>query len=217
VDRPGALAGLNRRILEAYSRRTVDRLRAALPLRIAMPHLEPVLARNVAKETQKDALVIRRAGATLAGGRQPDREALSGLLEATQDIDRAFLAQVGNLPIRIVVPYHEIAPIRTQRIERLFAAACRLLGAWDMQRGLRAALQESYPRAELEQLLWDLLRLYAMETRVLSRSVQLPALLVPLRERIAQSLYEIMSDIARRLAGEVTLAVFRKNPSRRAP
>jgi hypothetical protein len=85
-----------------------------------------------------------------------------------------------------------------------------------MERSLRAALQESYSRAELEQLLWDLLRLYAMETRVLSRSVQLPALLVPLRERIAQSLYEIMSDIARRLAGEVTLAVFRKNPSRRA-
>jgi len=216
VDRPGALAGLNRKILEAYSRRTINRLRAALPLRVALPHLEPILARNVAKETQKDALVIRRAGATLAGGRQPDRDALSGLLDATKEIDMAFLAQVGMLPIRIVVPYHEIAPIRMQRIERLFAAACRILGAWGMERGLRAAVQESYPRDELERLLGDLLRLYAAETRVLSRSVQLPALLVPLRERIAQSLYEIMSDVARRLAGEVTLAVFRKNPSRRA-
>jgi hypothetical protein len=85
-----------------------------------------------------------------------------------------------------------------------------------MERGLRAALQESFPRADLERLLGDLLRLYASETRVLSRSVQLPALLVPLRERIAQSLYEIMSDVARRLAGELSLAVFRKNPSRRA-
>jgi hypothetical protein len=216
VDRPGALAVLNRKILEAYSRRTIDNLRAVLPLRVALPHLEPVLARNVAKETQKDALVIRRAGATLAAGRQPDREALSGLLEATQDVDRAFLAQVGMLPIRIVVPYHEIAPIRMQRIERLFGAACRILGAWRMKRGLRAAIQESYPRAELERLLGDLLRLYAVETRVLSRSVQLPMLLVPLRERIAQSLYEIMSDVARRMAGEVALAVFRKNPFRRA-
>jgi hypothetical protein len=217
VDRPGALAVLNRRILEAYSQRTIDTLRAALPLRIALPHLEPVLARNVAKETQKDALVIRRAGATLAAGRQPDREAMSGLLEATQDIDRAFLAQVGMLPIRIVIPYHEVAPIRMQRIERLFAAACRIIGAWGIERGLRAAVQESYPRAELERLLGDLMRLYALETRVLSRSVQLPALLVPLRERIAQSLHEIMNDIARRLAGELSVAVFRKIPSRRAP
>jgi hypothetical protein len=187
-----------------------------LPLRVALPHLEPVLARNVAKETQKDALVIRRAGATLAAGRQPDRDALRGLLEATQDIDRAFLDQVGMLPIRIVVPYHEVAPIRMQRIERLFAAACRILDAWRMERSLRAAVQESYPRAELERLLGDLLRLYALETRVLSRSVQLPALLVPLRERIAQSLYETMSDVARRLAGELSVAVFRKIPFRRA-
>jgi hypothetical protein len=116
-----------------------------------------------------------------------------------------------------VVPYHEVAPIRMQRIERLFTAACRILGAWRLERGLRAAVQESYPRAELERLLGDLLRLYALETRVLSRSVQLPALLVPLRERIAQSLYESMSDVARRLAGELSVGVFRKNPSRRAP
>jgi hypothetical protein len=202
VDRPGALAVLNRRILEAYSRRTIDTLRAALPLRIALPHLEPV---------------IRRAGATLAAARPPDREAMSGLLEATQDIDRAFLAQVGSLPIRIVVPYREVAPVRMRRIERLFAAAHRILDAWRMGRGLRAAVQESYPRAELERLLGDLLRLYAQETRVLSGSVQLPLPLVQLRERIAQSLYEIMGDVARRLAGELSLAVFRKNPSRRAP
>lgn len=204
-------------MLEAYSRRTVDTLRAALPLRLALPHLEPVLARNVAKETQKDALVIRRAAATLAAGRPPDREALRGLLEATQDIDRMFLAQAGALPVRIVVPYHEVAPIRMRRIDRLFAAAYRILDAWRMARGLRAAVQESFPRAELERLLGELLLLYAAETRVLSRSVELPTLLVPLRERIAQSLFETMSDVARRLAGESSVAVFRKKPPRRAP
>jgi len=204
-------------MLEAYSRRTIDTLRAALPLRLALPHLGPLLARNVAKETQKDALVIRRAAATLAAGRPPDRAALDGLLEATQDIDRAFLAQVGAVPVRIVVPYHEVAPIRMQRIDRLFTAAYRILDAWRMARGLRAAVQESFPRAELERLLGELLLLYAAETRVLSRSVQLPTLLVPLRERIAQSLFETMSDVARRLAGESSVAVFGKKPSLRAP
>lgn len=217
MDRPGTLAGLNRRILEDYSRRTVDALRAVLPLRVALPHLEPVLARNVAKETQKDALVIRRAGETVAAARHPDREVLSGLLDATKEIDRTFLAQVGRLPIGIVVPYHEIAPIRMQRIERLFAAASRIVGAWHRGRGLRAVLQESYPRAEFERLLWDLLRLYAVETRVLSRSVQLPVLVVPLREHIAQRLYETMSNIARGLAGELTFMVFGKNPLRGPP
>jgi hypothetical protein len=35
-----------------------------LPLRLALPHLEPVLALNVGKEVEKDTLVIRRARAS---------------------------------------------------------------------------------------------------------------------------------------------------------
>lgn len=210
MNRAGALALLNRKILEAYSRRTTDTLRAALPLRLALPHLEPVLARNVAKEMQKDTLVIRRAGEAVATGSSPGPEALLKLLEATKEIDQAFLAQVGSLPIRIVIPYAEIAPVRMERIERLFGAAYRILDAWRLERGVRAAVQASYPRAELERLLLDLLRLYAVETRVLSRSVHLPALLIPLRERVAQSLHGIMNDTAKRLAGELAGVVYRR-------
>ena len=55
------LARLNRALLEAFSRRTTEALRGTLPLRLALPHLEPLLARNVAKEVRKDALVIARA------------------------------------------------------------------------------------------------------------------------------------------------------------
>lgn len=210
MDRSGALAVLNRKILKAYSRRTTDTLRAALPLRLALPHLEPVLARNVAKEMQKDTLVIRRASEALAAGTAPDREALRRLLDATKEIDRAFLAQAGSLPIRIVIPYEEIAPVRMERIERLFGAAYRILGAWRPECGVRAAVQASYPRAELERLLLDLLRLYAQETRVLSRAVRLPVLLIPIREHVAQSLHEIMNDTARRLAGELAAMAYRR-------
>ncbi|NDP48581.1 MAG: hypothetical protein GZ085_09390, partial [Sulfuriferula multivorans] len=110
MDRSDALVALDRKILLAYSRRTTNALRAALPLRIALPHIEPVLARNVAKEMQKDALVIRRAGEALAAGFPPTGEALRRLLDATKEIDRAFLTQVGSLPLRIVIPYEEIMP-----------------------------------------------------------------------------------------------------------
>ncbi len=48
-----ALAAWNRKILEAYSRRTVDALRAILPLRLALPRIESFLAENVAKEAEK--------------------------------------------------------------------------------------------------------------------------------------------------------------------
>lgn len=210
LDRSDALVALDRKILDAYSRRTTNTLRAALPLRIALPHIEPVLARNVAKEMQKDALVIRRAGEALATGLPPNGEALRRLLEATKEIDRAFLTQVGSLPLRIVIPYEEIMPIRMARIERLSGAAYRVLDAWQLQSGVRAAMQAAYPRVELERLLLDLLQLYALETRILSRSVRLPMLLAPVRERIAQSLQGIMNDTAKRLAAELTSVVYRR-------
>lgn len=214
MNRQCALATLNRKILEAYSQRTIRALRATVSLRVALPHLEPSLARNVAKETKKDALVIHHASIMLAAGVQSDRDAINGLLDATKEIDRAFLAQITGLPIRIVIPYREIVPIRLQRIERLLAAASRILDAWQKEHGLRAALQASYSPAELERLFLDLLRLYAIETRVLSRSVQLPLLLVPLREHIAQNLNDVMNEVARRLAAEMIRAVFKKSPRR---
>lgn len=210
MDRPGALAALNRKILEEYSRRTSDTLRQALPLRLALPHLEPALARNVAKEVRKDALVIHHAGKAIAAGVTPDRETWHRLLEQTKEVDRAFLAQIGRLPIEIVIPYDEIAPVRVERIERLHRAACHILERWPAKRGIRNAVQTAYPRAELDQLLLDLLRLYALETRILSRSVRLPALLTPIREHIAHSLYEVMNNTARRLASDLAGTVYRR-------
>lgn len=202
------LARLNRALLEAFSRRTTEALRGTLPLRLALPHLEPLLARNVAKEVRKDALVIARAGRALAGN-APDPEAVRELLEAARSIDGEFLAGLGSAPIRIVVPYDEITPLRTRRIEQLLDATRRILQSWQAQRGLRTALQACYTRAEFERLIYDDLGLYARETLALSRAVRLPAILQPARESIAQRLYDIMQRAAAGLAARAAASVFR--------
>lgn len=204
-----ALAAWNRKILETYSRRTTAALREVLPLRLALPRIESFLTENVAKEVEKDALVIRRVGEALAAGSTPGAELSQQLLVASKEIDRAFLARVTDFPIGIVIRYEEIEPVRMQRINRLQGAAYRILEAWRRQGGGRAAIRSSYPRAELERLIHDLMRLYALETQTLSRSLRLPALLVPLRERLAQSLYGVMNDVALRLANEVAGIAYR--------
>ncbi|MGA7986465.1 MAG: hypothetical protein WCA01_14890, partial [Burkholderiales bacterium] len=96
MDRVRVLAELDRRILEAYSRRTTQALRTALPLRLALPHLEPLLARNVAKEVRKDALVIRCAADALVSGAPPGGAMVDSLLAQGRAIDRDFLAKVGG-------------------------------------------------------------------------------------------------------------------------
>lgn len=193
----------------AYSRRTTDALRAVLPLRMALPRIEPFLAQNVAKEVQKDALVIRRASEALRQGIAPDDAMLRQLFQATREIDSAFLARVRGLPVTIVIRYEEIEPIRVRRIGRLLDAAYAILERWPKGKNGREALQASFSRAELQQLIHDLMRLYALETQALSRSLRLPALLVPLRDGIARNLYRIMNDVAGRMARDLLVTVYR--------
>ncbi|TRZ69820.1 MAG: hypothetical protein D4S02_01490, partial [Rhodocyclaceae bacterium] len=185
-----AMTTLNREVLEVYSQRTTAMLRTAMPLRIALPRLENFLALNVAKEVQKDALVIHRVGENIARGLPPGDDTAGQLFAATKQIDREFLARAGAFPVGIVIRYEEITPLRTRRIDKLLTAAYRILDAGRMARGLRCAIRRVYSPVEFERLLQDLLRLYALETRALSRSLRLPTMLVPLRERLAGSLYE---------------------------
>jgi hypothetical protein len=208
MDRVRVLAGLERRILETYSRRTTQALHTALPLRLALPHLEPLLARNVQKEVRKDALALRRAGEAFAAGAQVGPDAVSQLLAQGREIDAEFLARAAGFPVGIVLRYEEILPLRRQRIERLLDAAGRILEAW-RGRGLRAALHASYAQSAFEALIAGILHLYAMETRALSRAVKLPALLRPAQDAIGQRLFAIMDAQGARLARDAARGVYR--------
>jgi len=209
MDRVAALAALDRRMLEAFSRRTTDALREALPLRVALPHLEPFLALNVAKEVRKDALVIRRAGECLAAGAAPGPQAAREVLEASKQIDREFLRRVGRFPVRIEIPYERIGSLRLRRIERALDTAYAILGAW--QRGSR--LRDAFAREEFERRLSEMLDLYAQETQALSHSVRMPALLAPLRDRLARGLARIMRETAAKMVREFGRSVYRRPPA----
>jgi hypothetical protein len=214
VKRARSLARLNGRILHAFSQRTTTALRAALPLRLALPHLEPVLALNVAKEVQKDTLVILHARELALATATDWNEILPQLLQATKNIDRSFLDSLGRFPVDIVIRYEEIAPIRTRRMRLLHDAARKILTTRAADRRLREAMQASFSRDEFAQLLHELFRLYAEETRSLSRSVRLPGPLALLRELIAQELLNVMLRVARPLAAEIAEKAFHEVASR---
>ncbi len=180
-------------------------------MRLALPHLEPVLVLNVGKEVEKDTAVILDAGLPAsAEGEQEQR--LAALLQATKDIDRRFLEKVGRFPVEIVVRYDEIIPFRTRRIRLLHEAAARVLHAEGVAPPLRGSLAASFSQEDLARLLHELFRLYAEEVRSLSRSVRLPGPLVPLREAIARELLDVMLRVAWPLAMEIAAAAFRQRP-----
>lgn len=199
MDRAAALVRLNRRVLERFSARTVAALREALPMRLALPHLEPFLARNLEKEIRKDAMVVACARDALAAGVPPAPEASRALLAAARQVDREFFASVERFPVRFDVPYARIEPLRQRRIELGLALAGSLLGAWGNGRRVRDVM----PRAELARKVGDILALYCEESAALSAGVRLPALLGPLREKLAGMLLQLMRDAAARTARDI--------------
>jgi hypothetical protein len=209
MDRAAALAALNGRILTAYSAHTINALRAAAPLRMALPYIEPIIALNVAKEIRKDALVIQEAATAAERGEPPPRGKVSQLFDQMRTIDNDFLARTDRLPVRVVIPYDEIEPVRTKRIRYILEAAYRICNAWQVHPRLRDAIRAAYERSDFELISCLILDLYAQETRALSRSVKLPTVLAPLRERAAKHLALVMSQAAGRLSTDLARGLYR--------
>jgi hypothetical protein len=203
MDRAAALARLNRRMLEAFSGRTVGALRASLPMRLALPSLEQILQQNLEKEIRKDALVIRRAAEALAAGTPPGPDAARQLLDPARQIDREFVARLGGFPLRLDIPYARIEPLRLRRMARGLDLAYRILDAWREGRRLR----DAFTRAELERGLLDILTLYCEETVALGDTARLPGPLAPVGARLASSLLGVMTRTARDLARDIARSV----------
>jgi hypothetical protein len=208
MNKATTLARLNARMLAAYSERTTSALRNVLPLRMALPHVEPVIACNVEKEIRKDTLIISHAAAALRSGTRPGKDALRDLFLKTRAIDDFFLREVHAFPLQVVIRYDEIEPLRVRRIRCLLESNCRILHAWQTEGGLRAGLRAAFTERELESLLREDLELYAREVRALSHSVRLPALLAPLRTRLSQQILETMSGVGTRLARDITRGIY---------
>jgi hypothetical protein len=203
MDRAAALARLNRRMLEAFSARTVGALRKSLPLRLALPRLEQILRQNLDKEIRKDALVVRRAAEALAAGAAPGDEAARQLLDSARQIDREFVARLGRFPLRLEIPYARIEPLRRLRIGLGLDLAYRILDAWRQGRRLR----DAFAPAELERRLLGILTLYCEETVALGDTARLPGPLAPVGARMASRLLEVMTAVSRDLARDIARSV----------
>ena len=203
MDRAAALARLNRRMLEAFSARTVGALRASLPLRLALPRLQQILKQNLEKEVRKDALLIRRAGEALAAGAPPGPDATRQLLDSARQIDREFVARLGRFPLRLEIPYARIEPLRLRRIGHGLELAYLILDAWRR----RGRLRDAFSSEELERRLLEILALYCEETVALGDTARLPGLLAPVGERLASGLLGVMTAASRDLARDIARSV----------
>ena len=114
-------------------------------------------------------------------------------------------------PIDIQIQYQDIEHYRHQRIELLLQTGYRILAQWQNARSFRAAVNELYSETQFRDLLYEILRLYAMETRMLSRSVRIPHLLNMARDLVTQTITEVMEQEAQALASSLAHTVYRRS------
>lgn len=211
MNRVNVLCAMNRVMMEAFSQRTVEGLKGYPLFRLALPAFQSFLGINVAKEVEKDRMVIARAAKAHQSGTKPGPVQVAALLQEAREIDQTFLRKAAVFPINIQIQYQDIEPYRQQRIELLQQTSYRILTQWQDVSSFRAAVIELYNETQFRDLLHDILRLYAMETRILSRSVRIPHLLTLARDAVTQTMSNVMEQEAEALAKSLARMVYRRS------
>lgn len=200
---------VSRFMMQTFGARVVEDLKDYKLFKLLLPAFRSFIVLDIQKEVEKNRLVISNAAAAHRVGRSPDDVDTRRLLEQAREIDCRFLREVAVFPIAINIRYREIEPIRRERIERLIAAVYRLFVQWDLTSRFRPAIAALYDRNQFADLLRGILGLYALETKLLSASVDMPWVFTGARDSLADTVYAVMERVADQLAGELTDYVFR--------
>ncbi len=210
MDPLALLLKVDRTLLEGFSKRTIDRLRAVVGLAMVLPHIEPFIAKNVGKEIVKDELVIRYAWEKRGDPVPFDAHTVQRLFDRTKEIDREFLRSITGFSLRINIPYDRVAPLRLQRIKETLDLSRLVMQEWHAGRPVRSVIT----KPELEQRLLSIFTLYLKETLAMHHSVQLPFLLAPLRDWLARELQRVMNEVTIQLVHEASAWLYRHRSAR---
>ena len=210
MDKVSLLCAMDRHMLEEFSRRTTQRLKQHTLFRLMLGPLQSFLEINVNKEVEKDRQVILHAASLVQDEKFPTQQDVQHLLSLARDIDRVFLQQAAIFPANIAIDYQDIDPLRQQRIQCLLNESHQLLRQWQTMTCLRNALAVLYDTEQFRKLLFDILNLYTLETKMLSQSVRMPAVLSFASESLTQTVHVVMESVARQLSEELSGRLFRR-------
>ena len=211
MNKVNLLCVMNRFMMESFSQHTVEGLKRHKLFKLALPPFQSFLEINVDKEVEKDRRVIEQAYKLFQSTTTPDATHVAALLEEARDIDQTFIRKAAVFPIDINIQYQDIEHYRQQRIDLLLQTSFRIFTEWQGVHSFRAVVQGLYNEAQFEELIHNILRLYAMETRMLSRSVHIPRLLTLARDAVTQTITSVMEQQAEILAKSLAHKVYQRS------
>lgn len=211
MNRVKVLCAMNHFMLQAFSQQTVEGLKSHTLFRLALPPFQSFLDINLGKEVEKDRTVISCAFELHESTIQPGPDHVAALLQEARKIDQTFLRKATVFPIDINIQYQDIEQYRKQRIDLLLQSSYRIFNQWHDVGSFRAAVKALYNEQQFQDLLHNLLGLYATETHMLSRSIRLPGLLSLVRDSVTQTITNVMQQEAKTLAKSLAHTLYQRN------
>jgi hypothetical protein len=210
VDKVSLLCVKDGQILHDFSKRSIDRLKDRPIVCMPLPFFRTYMNANVAKEVDKDRLIIEYAAARHREGRACCDDDIEEMFELTKQVDKAFLRKVTIPSLSIKVRYEDIEAIRKSRINCISRCVHDLLASWKDDRPVEDAVRAAYTEQEFKGTMTEILHLYNLETKKLSNSIRLFGPLQMAVDAFAEALYRTMEEVMGSMTDSYAAMIYRK-------
>jgi hypothetical protein len=210
MDKVGILCDNNRAMMEEFSSRSLDRVRAHSRLLTSLPFFSTYFKANVKKEVDKDRLIIEVAADAFRSGEPACELDLEDIFERTKIVDKQFIQDLRIPSFSLSVRYGDIADIRIQRIWRISRTVYELLQQWPDTASFKDVVRKVYTGKEFKHIITDILHLYNQETRMLGNSIRLLPPFNNTMRSMSEIFFQAMEDVTESLADAYTVRLFRE-------
>ncbi|HTR45547.1 MAG TPA: hypothetical protein VMH06_07540 [Thermodesulfovibrionales bacterium] len=208
MNKVAVLTGKDSEMMNEFSNRCLARVETRRTMKLLLAPFHRFLKANVAKEIDKDRLIIECAVSAFQKGTDLQSIDRDVLFEKTKHLDAAFIKKVPVPLIAIDVRYQDFAEIRKKRIDLIFGTVYDLSRNWKEKITFPALVRETYTPERFGETITEILHLYNLETRELGGSIKLPPPLGRATAHFVAALYTIMEEVAAQISREYTEKIF---------
>ena len=208
MDKAAILCKKDKAMLQEFSRRVILRVTGRSLPAFKIPFLGAYIEANVMKEVEKDRIIICHAAEAFAAGKGADDLDNDALFEETKTVDRTFVKSLIIPSLSVRMRYEDIAGIRKTRIRLLANDVHHILRGWDDSSSFEERLRSVYAAEQFKEAIIEILHLFNLETRMLSRSARFFPPFRTAMKVIADTLFDVMEAVSRDLAGDYTIKIY---------
>jgi hypothetical protein len=213
MDKAAILCEKDKGMLQEFSRRVVGRVAGRSLSAFRLPFIGAYIDANVMKEVEKDRIIICHAAEAIAAGKGADDMDSDALFEETKTVDRTFVKNLVIPSLSVRVRYEDFAGIRKTRIRLLANDVHHVLRGWDDASSFEERLRSAYTEEQFKEALTEILHLYNLETRMLSRSIRFFPPFHGVMSVFAETMFNTMEAVSTELVDDYAKKIYQGAPA----